>query len=94
MNKCNKENANITKDIEPKFNPFHKMCETSNGPKYLYKTSPKALKFTPSHLNSFSDSISFGVFLGALCFSMSTSMDTRGFTFDISYHGYTITRGL
>jgi hypothetical protein len=94
MNKCNKANVNITKDIDPKFIPFHKMCEASDGSKYLYKTNPKALKFTPSHISSFSHSISFNVFLRALSLSMGTSMDSRGFTFDISYHGHTITGGL
>jgi hypothetical protein len=94
MNRCNKANVNIMKGIDPKFIPFHKMCEASDGPKYLYKTSPKALKFSPSHLSYFSDSISFDVFLGALSLSTSTPMDSRGFTSDISYHGCTITRGL
>jgi hypothetical protein len=94
MNKCNKANVNITKDINPKIIPFHKMCEASDGPKYLYKTSSKALKFTPSHLSSINDSISFGIFLGALSLSMSTSLDSQGFNFDISYHDRTITGGL
>jgi hypothetical protein len=94
VNKCNKITVNITKDIGPKFIPFHKMCEASEGQKYLYKTSPKALKFTPSHLICFSDSASFGVFLGALSLSMSTSMDSRGFTFNIFCHSCIITRGL
>jgi hypothetical protein len=93
VNKCNKANVNITKDINPIFFPFHKMCKASDGLKYLYKTSPNVLKFTLSHLSYFSDSISFGVFLGALSLSMSTSIDSRGFTFDISHHGRTITGG-
>jgi hypothetical protein len=94
VNKCNKTNVNITEDINPKFIPFHKMWEASDGPKYLYKTSAKELKFTPSHLSSFSDSISFGIFLGAVSLSMSTSMDSQGFTFNFSYHSRTITGGL
>jgi hypothetical protein len=71
-----------------------KCAKPQMGQKYLYKTSPKALKFTPSHLSYFSESASFGVLLEALSLSMSTSMDSRGFTFDITHHGRTITRGL
>jgi hypothetical protein len=64
------------------------------GQKYLYKTSPRALKFTPSHLSYFSDSAGFGVLLGAFSLSMSSSMDSQGFTFDITDHSSTITRDL
>jgi hypothetical protein len=71
-----------------------KCVKPQMGKKYLYKTSPKALKFTPSHLNCFSDSTSFDIFLGALRLSMSTCMDSQRFTFYITYHGRTITGGL
>jgi hypothetical protein len=71
-----------------------KCAKPQMGQKYLYKTSPRALKFTRSHLSYFSDSASFGILLGALSLSMSSSMDSQGFTFDITHHSSTITRDL
>jgi hypothetical protein len=38
VNKCNKASINIMKDIDRKFIPFYKMCEASDGLKYLYQT--------------------------------------------------------
>jgi hypothetical protein len=35
VNKCNKANANITKDIDPKIIPFHKMCEALDGQNFF-----------------------------------------------------------
>jgi hypothetical protein len=57
------------------------------------KMSPNALKFTPSHLSSFNDRISFDVFLRALSLSMTfgNAFDFRGLTLDVSYQGHVIT---
>jgi hypothetical protein len=44
VNKCNKTNVNITKDIDQKFIPFHKMCEASDGPKISLQNKSQGIK--------------------------------------------------
>jgi hypothetical protein len=94
VNKCNKENVNITKDIDPKNHPISKNVRSLSWAKIsLQSTSLKALKFTPSHLSSFSVRISFGIFLRALSLSkiIGNLLDLQGPTFGVSYHGHIIT---
>jgi hypothetical protein len=63
------------------------------GQNIFKNTSPKALKFTPSHLSSFNNNISFSIFLGALSLTMTLGnvLDTQRLTFNVSYHTCTIT---
>jgi hypothetical protein len=59
VNKCNKANVNITKDMDPKIIPFHKMCEASDEPKYLYNTK------VPRHSNSLPHTSALSTFASA-----------------------------
>jgi hypothetical protein len=44
VNKCNKININITKDIDPKFIPLYKMCEASDGPKISLQNKSQGIE--------------------------------------------------
>jgi hypothetical protein len=57
INRCNKTNINIMKDIHRKTHSFHEMCDASVGPKYLYKTSVKRHLVSLSHTSIFSVSM-------------------------------------